>query len=136
MRLPGNQRATRSGPCQGFPQQVSPSAGRTGRHSSMKPIVYIALSQFCEKDQGPIRRLVAAGCDVRRNTLGRRLKYEEVVPAIGEADAVIAGVEPYDASILKALSRVRCISRCGVGTDAIDLEAAARRGIIVLNTPD
>jgi D-3-phosphoglycerate dehydrogenase len=68
--------------------------------------------------------------------LGRRLQYGEIVQAVGEADAVIAGVEPYDAAILDALPRVRCISRCGIGTDAIDLGAAKRKGIAVFTTQE
>jgi D-3-phosphoglycerate dehydrogenase len=50
--------------------------------------------------------------------------------------AVIAGVETYDAATLQALPKLRCISRCGVGIDAIDVDAARRLGIAVLNTPD
>jgi D-3-phosphoglycerate dehydrogenase / 2-oxoglutarate reductase len=98
--------------------------------------VYIASSQFCEKDQSPLRTLLDAGLHVRRNSSGRRLKPEELIPEIADADAVIAGLEMYDAPTLNALPRMRCISRCGVGTDTIDLEAAAKLGITVLTTPD
>lgn len=56
--------------------------------------------------------------------------------ALGGADAVLAGVEPYDAELLAALPRLRCISRCGVGTDAIDLQAAQSLSITVFTTPD
>jgi D-3-phosphoglycerate dehydrogenase / 2-oxoglutarate reductase len=102
----------------------------------MKKIVYIASSQFCEMDQAPMRTLLDAGFEVRRNALGRRLKQEEIVSAIGEAEAVIAGLEEYDSSILNALPRMRCISRCGVGIDTIDLETASKRGIAIFTTPD
>jgi D-3-phosphoglycerate dehydrogenase len=104
--------------------------------TSRKTTVYVALSQFCESDHAPMERLLSAGFEVRRNSFGRRLKREEIVRAIGDADAVIAALEPYDAAILDALPRVRCISRCGIGTDAIDLAAAERRGIAVLTTPE
>jgi len=49
---------------------------------------------------------------------------------------MIAGVEPYDAATLEALPLLRCISRCGVGVDSIDLAAARARGLAVLNTPE
>jgi D-3-phosphoglycerate dehydrogenase len=104
--------------------------------NSRKTTVYVALSQFCESDRGPMEKLLRAGFEVRRNDFGRRLKREEIVTAVGDADAVIAALEPYDAAIIDALPRVRCISRCGIGTDAIDLAAAERRGIAVLTTPD
>ncbi len=98
--------------------------------------VFIALSQFCEDDDTPRRALLAAGCSIAENRLGRRLRAEEIVEAVGRSDAIIAGVEPYDAATLAAFPQVRCISRCGVGVDAIDMDAARRLGIEVRNTPD
>lgn len=98
--------------------------------------VYVALQQFCEEDETPLRLLQEAGFQVRRNDRGRRLRKEEIPEALGDSAAVVAGVEPYDASVLEALPRLRCISRCGVGTDSIDLEAAKRRNVAVLTTAE
>lgn len=98
--------------------------------------VYVALSRFCQFDERPRRVLVEAGFNLRENTLGRRLRRDEMIEAIGDADAVLAGVEPYDSEILAALSRLCCISRCGVGTDNIDLNVATQRNIAVLTTSD
>ncbi len=100
------------------------------------PRVYIALQSFCEWDDQPLDLLREAGIEIRRNTLGRRLRREEVAAALGDSDAVLAGVEPYDAQILCALPHLRCISRCGVGTDSIDLEAARSRKVAVLTTAE
>ncbi len=98
--------------------------------------VYVALSDFCRKDNRPREILEEAGFEVRQNTTGRRIKREEMFEALRDADAVLAGVEPYDAGLLSSLSRLRCISRCGVGTDSIDLEAARRKNITVLITAE
>jgi D-3-phosphoglycerate dehydrogenase / 2-oxoglutarate reductase len=98
--------------------------------------VYVALSQFCEGDDTPRKVLLEAGFSIEENRLGRRLRADELVAAVGQAEAVIAGVEPYNAATLEALPHIRCISRCGVGLDSIDLEAATRLGIAVRNTPD
>ena len=100
----------------------------------MSPMVYVALQQFCEQDERPRRLLEAAGFEVRQNALGRRLRREEMGELLREADAVLAGVEPYDAPLLAQLPRLRCISRCGIGTDAIDLASAQQRRIAVLTT--
>ena len=102
----------------------------------MSESVYVALSQFCEDDDSPRRALIEAGFSVVENRLGRRLQAAELQAAVGAADAIIAGVEPYAAATLRTFPQVRCISRCGVGVDAIDLEAARSLGIAVLNTPD
>jgi len=101
-----------------------------------RPTVFVALQQFCESDDRPLRLLREAGWNVRRNDLGRRLKAEEMLPLLQEADAVLAGVEPYDAQLLQALSRLKAISRCGVGTDSIDLEVARKLKIAVLSTAE
>ena len=103
---------------------------------NIKRSVYVAVSQFCEGDDSPRRALLDAGFSIEENRLGRRLREGELVAGVGRADAVIAGVEPYTAAVLEALPQVKCISRVGVGMDAIDLDAAKRRGIAILNTPD
>jgi len=100
------------------------------------PLVYVALRQFCEEDDHPRRVLLNAGLEVRENTLGRRLRREEMATLLQGANAVLAGVEPYDGELLAALPRLRCISRCGAGTDSIDLEAARQLGIAVYATPE
>lgn len=104
--------------------------------TTARPMVYVALQQFCEADDRPRRLLLEAGLEVRENRLGRRLTRDDLLQELPGADAVLAGVEPYDREVLAALPQLRCISRCGVGTDAIDLEAARGRGIAVYTTTD
>jgi len=96
--------------------------------------VYVSLSQFCENDDRPRQVLFDAGLEVAENRTGQRLQRQELVEALGDADAVLAGVEPYDADLLAGLPSLRCISRCGAGTDSIDLEAAGRLNIAVFAT--
>ena len=98
--------------------------------------MFVALQQFCEEDEQPRRELLRAGFRIHQNSLGRRLLKEEMAELLRDADAVLAGVEPYDAPLLTALPRLRCISRCGVGTDNIDLHVAGRSGIAVFTTPE
>lgn len=53
------------------------------------------------------------------------------------ADAVIVrSATKVDAGLMDASPRLRVVARAGVGVDTIDLEAARRRGIAVLNAPD
>ncbi len=101
-----------------------------------RPQVYVALSQFCRDDDRPRRVLRDAGFEVREHASGARIRREEMAEALCEADAVLAGVEPYDAELMATLPRLRCISRCGIGTDSIDLSAAKRLGVSVLTTVD
>ena len=65
--------------------------------------------------------------------------HTAVGPALEEraqAHGILAGGEPYDAAVLDSLPNLRVLSRIGIGYDAVDLDAATERGIIVTNTPE
>jgi len=100
-----------------------------------RPVVAVASSQFAVHDRRPLAMLEASGADVRINATGRRPSAAELAALAGDADAVIAGLERYDAASLPALRRLRCISRIGVGLDNVDLDLARSRGVEVLTTP-
>jgi D-3-phosphoglycerate dehydrogenase len=56
--------------------------------------------------------------------------------SIRDADAlVIRSATKVTAELLESAARLRAIGRAGVGVDNVDLEAATRRGIVVMNTP-
>ena len=64
---------------------------------------------------------------------------EAVGPELESRDgavAVMAGSEAYDAAAFDALPALRHVARIGIGVDAVDLDEATRRGVIVTNTPD
>jgi D-3-phosphoglycerate dehydrogenase / 2-oxoglutarate reductase len=54
------------------------------------------------------------------------------------ADAIIVGGETFvTGEVMDRIGpRLRIIARTGIGVDRIDLDAATRRGILVVNTPD
>ena len=97
--------------------------------------ILVALQTFGEFSDESKRLLKNAGITVVYNTLGHRLDREEIVRLGQGCVAIIAGVEPYDRDVLDQLPDLRCISRSGVGTDAIDVAYAKAKGIVVLNTP-
>ncbi len=56
--------------------------------------------------------------------------------ALADADALIVrSAVDVNAEILRGKSKLRVIGRAGVGVDNIDLEAATKAGIAVMNTP-
>lgn len=64
------------------------------------------------------------------------LKEDELVAIIGEYDAlVVRSQTKVTKRVLDAATKLRIIGRAGVGVDNVDVEAATRRGIIVMNTP-
>lgn len=59
-----------------------------------------------------------------------------IVAAIGACDALIARTHTHvTREIIRAGTRLRVIGVAGVGTERVDLAAAAERGITVLSTP-
>ncbi len=77
-----------------------------------------------------------SGLSFRLNDVGRRLTVEDIVKFGHDCDGIVAGVEPYTSSVLTQLPQLRCISRCGVGMDNVDLDKAKELGIKVVNTPN
>jgi D-3-phosphoglycerate dehydrogenase len=102
----------------------------------MSDRILVTLSTFAQWDQQPLTLLEQSGYPLAFNTTGKRISRSALLELGRNASVVIAGVEEYDAGVLGQMPALRCISRCGVGTDNVDLRAAHQRGITVLNTPE
>jgi D-3-phosphoglycerate dehydrogenase len=64
------------------------------------------------------------------------LKEEELAAKIGAYDAlVIRSGSKVTARVIEAASKLRVIGRAGIGVDNVDVPAASKRGIVVMNTP-
>ncbi len=64
------------------------------------------------------------------------LPPEELKKIISEYDAIIIRSETkLKAEIIEAADRLKVIGRAGIGLDNVDLSAATRKGIVVMNTP-
>ncbi|MEP6956336.1 MAG: phosphoglycerate dehydrogenase, partial [Chthoniobacterales bacterium] len=64
------------------------------------------------------------------------LPEPELIEAIGAFDAVVVRSETkITAAVLGASTRLRVVGRAGVGVDNVDVEAATRQGVIVMNAP-
>ncbi len=63
-------------------------------------------------------------------------KDAKVADEIADADAlVVRSKTKVTAELLGHAQRLRAIGRAGVGVDNVDLDAATKRGIVVMNTP-
>ncbi|MEX0670126.1 MAG: phosphoglycerate dehydrogenase [Pirellulales bacterium] len=76
-------------------------------------------------------RLTAAGYDVVLGPAGKMPTAADLVELLPGCVGWLAGVERITDDVLAAAPDLRVISRNGTGVDAIDLEAAKRRGIEV-----
>jgi D-3-phosphoglycerate dehydrogenase len=73
--------------------------------------------------------------EVQYNRTGRSLKSQELVEKIPGVDGYIAGLDEITREVIFAADDLKVIARYGVGVDAVDLQAAKEKGIVVTNTP-
>lgn len=99
----------------------------------MLKLVYTAKNP----PEGPhVAILTAAGFEIVLPPKGVDLFVEDnLISVMKDADAVIAGSEPYTQRVIESLPKLRVIARSGVGFDAINLAACDKADIPVCTTP-
>jgi len=100
--------------------------------------ILITTGSFGQDDRSPLYSLRDAGYEPMLNPYRRKLTEDEVLKLILEIKplGMIAGLEPITARVIEQAEGLKAISRLGIGIDNVDLIAAEKMGIAVLNTPD
>ncbi|MDD3523073.1 MAG: phosphoglycerate dehydrogenase [Candidatus Cloacimonetes bacterium] len=99
-------------------------------------LVLVTARSFGNADNKAWDLLASHGCEVRHLKATTEESLEaQLERQIAEADGIIAGLEPYDRTLLGKAEKLKVISRYGVGYDAIDLAYAQERNIVVTITP-
>jgi glyoxylate reductase len=85
----------------------------------------------------PALELLREAGELRLDEAATALPRERLLELVAGADAVLTMLnDRVDEELLEAAGPgLRCVANVAVGFDNIDLEAAARRGIVVTNTP-
>lgn len=98
-----------------------------------KPLVVIT-----RKLPDPVETRMRELFDARLNVEDRPMTQPELVAAVKEADVLVPTVtDNIDAALIaQAGENLKLIANFGNGVDKIDVEAAARKGITVTNTPN
>jgi D-3-phosphoglycerate dehydrogenase / 2-oxoglutarate reductase len=97
--------------------------------------VLVTPTTFGLYDKRLCQELEAAVGEVIYNQRGRPLASIELQELLPGCDGFIAGLDKVDGTALESADRLKVIARYGVGVDNVDLEAAARKKIVVTNTP-
>lgn len=74
----------------------------------------------------------ASGNELQLVDMGTRA---DLLNAVKDAEGLIVRSDKIDAEVMAAAPKLKVIVRAGAGYDNIDLEAATKRGICVMNTP-
>ena len=96
----------------------------------------ITTVPFGDKNPLPLELLKNAGIDYLINPHNKKLTEDELADLVTDFDVVIAGTEPITNKVMTRASKLKLISRVGIGLDNVDLFAAKKRGIKVSYTPD
>ncbi|MFS8665133.1 MAG: hypothetical protein LOD84_05585, partial [Limnochordales bacterium] len=92
----------------------------------------LVADPISEEGLALLRQQVGIQVDVRPG-----LTPAELVDCIGQYDGLIVrSATRVTAEVIAAASRLRVIGRAGVGVDNIDVDAATRKGIVVINAPE
>ena len=81
-----------------------------------------------------IRTVVeAAGYELA--LLEKYTEKQQLLDAVVDADAIIIRSDIIDAEVISAAKNLKIVVRAGAGYDNVDLEAATKAGVCVMNTP-
>ncbi|MGO8685754.1 MAG: phosphoglycerate dehydrogenase [Candidatus Dormibacteria bacterium] len=109
---------------------VATTQGPPGGQTAAPPTVRILVSDPIAADG--VERLRAAG----EVEVATGLSLDVLKQKIADADALVVRSETkVTAEVFEAAKRLRVVGRAGVGVDNIDLDAATRHGVLVVNAP-
>lgn len=77
-------------------------------------------------------------CDAAGYEMSLLEKYEgqkPLIDAVADANAVIIRSDKVTAEVIAAANNLEVVVRAGAGYDNVDLEAASKKNIVVMNTP-
>src|SRR4029078_6798597 len=81
-------------------------------------------------------QLEAEGCELVIADVRERLGEAELLTLFPTIHGAICVDDQFSERVLQAATHLKVISKWGTGIDSIDTAAAARRGILVCNTPN
>ena len=98
--------------------------------------VLCTTSEFGSYSDEPLELLRRSSIALDLNPFKRKISEAEILDLLSKKPYVglLAGLEPLTSQVLSS-SKLKVISRVGVGLDNVDIEAAKTYGIRVYNTP-
>ena len=103
-------------------------------YEKLKPLIKVTSPSF-SNNHILVKELKSLPIRVVLNTLGKRLIGESLVDFLADADGAIIGLESVDVGLLNKCSRLKIISKYGVGLDNIDLDACRKSRVPIGWTP-
>lgn len=67
--------------------------------------------------------------------LEKYTEKKQLIEAVADANAIIIRSDKIDAEVIEAAKELKIVVRAGAGYDNVDLDAATKHGVVVMNTP-
>ena len=99
----------------------------------MNKVVLVTITNFSKYCRNAKLLLEKEGFEVRENTLGRPMTFDDLKDTVGDVGGVIAGVEIWNEELFNLAKELKIIARFGVGYDSVDLSVAKKHGVKVTN---
>ena len=74
-----------------------------------------------------------AGYEV--DVLAKYPDQSDLIAAVADAEALIIRSDKVDQEVIEAAGKLKIVVRAGAGYDNVDLAAATKKGVVVMNTP-
>lgn len=97
--------------------------------------VLVTARAFCESGHQAEAALLRRGFMVAHSPVPGPHPSDELGKLLAGYDAVVASTDAYTAQVFAGCPLLKVVSRWGIGTDSVDLEAATAAGVVVTNTP-
>jgi D-3-phosphoglycerate dehydrogenase len=98
--------------------------------------IKVVITDYIEPDlDWETRTCESWGVDFAHYQL-KNASQEELLNAVEDAEIIIVNMAKFDEDLISNLNKTRLIIRHGIGYDNVDVAAAARKGITVVNIPD
>ena len=97
--------------------------------------VIVTARSFGSNSNKPYEVLKENGCEVIKLSVENGPIIDQLKNYINDVDAIIAGLDVYDADFIKNAKKLKVISRYGVGYDKVDVDAAKANDVAVTITP-
>ncbi|MBF7095696.1 phosphoglycerate dehydrogenase [Alkalibacter mobilis] len=95
--------------------------------------ILVTATKYSENCSAAKKMLEEAGFEVLENPYNRPMTFEELKEYLPVIHGVVAGVDAWNEEVFSLAPNLKVIGRFGVGVDNIDLEAAKRHGVKVMN---
>lgn len=99
------------------------------------PTILVTAGIFSDCEPVAGEALRAAGYELKPAQPPGPLSESALIEQLQGCVAVIASTDPYTEAVFAACPKLRLVARWGIGYDCVDVAAATRHGVMVVNTP-